>query len=101
MPIEYTVGCSDDQSYSLSGRIGDHLLIPAARGPNNTLLVLGRVTGEMPTPIQRIQTDGRREFFAYVVWECVFGEGNGPFETAPTAEERSEPLLPVKSGHYR
>ena len=37
------------------------------RTANNTLLFLERVVEELPFPIQRIQTDRGREFFAHSV----------------------------------
>ncbi len=41
------------------------------RTAENTLKFLRRVIEEMPFPIQRIQTDRGREFFAYEIQECL------------------------------
>ncbi len=45
------------------------LRVYARRTANNTLDFLDRVLEEMPFPVQRIQTDRGREFFAVIVQE--------------------------------
>ena len=46
------------------------LEVYSQRTAQNTLDFLEKVIEEMPFPIQRIQTDRGKEFFAYKVQEC-------------------------------
>ncbi len=45
------------------------------RTAENTIKFLDKVIEETPFPIQRIQTDRGREFFAYKVQECLMRWG--------------------------